>query len=83
MEMNQHLNSSYGVWSKIEGSRSLLSDEQLFLLSSWDCKRDEYEILETMNKLYPELLRLNSSLCQKVNMDEEEEKFKNILHMVL
>lgn len=83
MDMEQHLDSSYGVWSKIEGSRSKLSEEQLALLASWDCNRDPERILEIMHRIYPELLRLNKLLCQKVNMADEEEKFKTILNMVL
>ena len=83
MERDQHLDSSYGVWSKIEGSRSQLSEEQLEMLASWDCNRDANRIFETMNNMYSELLRLNNSLCQKVNLDAENEKFKTILKMVL
>ncbi|TCP28875.1 hypothetical protein EV207_115112 [Scopulibacillus darangshiensis] len=40
MEMEQHLDSSYGVWSKIEGKRSKLKQWQLNLLGSWDCGRN-------------------------------------------
>lgn len=83
MEMEKHLDSSYGVWSKIEGSRSQLTEEQLEMLASWDCNRDATKIFETMNNMYSELLRLNNSLCQKVNIDAENEKFKTILKMVL
>lgn len=83
MEMEQHLDSSYGVWSKIEGSRSQLSEDQLAILASWDCNRNSKKILETLNHMYPELLRLNNSLCQKVDLEPENEEFKNILNMVL
>jgi hypothetical protein len=83
MEMNQHLDSTYGVWSKIEGSRSRLSEEQLSMLASWECARDSREIFTTMKKMYPEILSLNKSLCQKVNINNEEEQFKEILNMVL
>lgn len=83
MEMEQHLDSSYGVWSKIEGSRSQLSEKQLEMLASWDCTRDSKRIFETMNNMYPELLRLNNSLSRKVNLDAENEEFNSILKMVL
>ena len=35
MEMEEHLDSSYGVWSKIEGKRSKLTPWQLSLLENW------------------------------------------------
>ncbi len=83
MEMDKHLDSSYGVWSKVEGDRSQLQDWQLSLLASWACGRDSGEIMQTIESMYPELLRLNKVLCQKVDMDNEEETFKRIIHMVI
>jgi len=83
MEMDKHLDSSYGVWSKVEGSRSLLHEWQLTLLVSWSCGRDPRDIAKTMECMYPELLRLNKSLCAKIGIDDEEEKFKQIIDMVL
>lgn len=83
MEMDKHLDSSYGVWSKVEGNRSLLHDWQLTLLASWSCGRDPRDIAKTMESMYPELLRLNKSLCAKIGIDDEEEKFKQIIVMVL
>lgn len=83
MEMDKHLDSSYGVWSKVEGERSQLQEWQLSLLASWSCGRDSGEIMQTIENMYPELLRLNKALCDKVGMDNEEEKFKRIIHMVI
>lgn len=83
MEMDKHLDSSYGVWSKVEGNRSQLHDWQLSLLATWSCGRDSSEIVNTMASMYPELLRLNMALCQKIGIDDEEEKFKRILSLVL
>jgi predicted nucleotidyltransferase len=83
MEMDKHLDSSFGVWSKVEGKRSQLHEWQLALLAAWSCNRDSSEIFKTMTNMYPELLRLNKSLCQKVEIDDEEEKFKRIINMVL
>ncbi|HLG27847.1 MAG TPA: nucleotidyltransferase domain-containing protein [Paenisporosarcina sp.] len=83
MEMDKHLDSSYGVWSKVEGNRSELHEWQLSLLATWSCGRDSGEIVKTMASMYPELLRLNKSLCQKIGIDDEEEKFKGILNLVL
>ena len=83
MEMGKHLDSSYGIWSKVEGNRSQLYNWQLSLLKSWSCGRDSREIVKTMASMYPELLRLNKSLCLKVDIDDEEERFKEILDLVL
>lgn len=83
MEMDKHLDSSYGVWSKVEGERSQLQEWQLSLLASWSCGRDAGEIMQSIESMYPELLRLNKALCDKVGMDHEEEKFKRIIHMVI
>lgn len=83
MEMDKHLDSSYGVWSKVEGNRSLLHEWQLTLLASWSCGRDPRDIAKTMESMYPELLRLNKSLCAKIGIDDEEAKFKQIIEMVL
>jgi predicted nucleotidyltransferase len=83
MEMDKHLDSSYGVWSKIEGNRSQLHEWQLSLLEYWSCGRDSSEIVKTMASMYPELLRLNKSLCQKIDINDEEDRFKEILNLVL
>lgn len=83
MEMDKHLDSSYGVWSKVEGKRSQLHEWQLSLLADWSCNREQSEIVKTMANMYPELLRLNKALCRKINIDDEEEKFKRIINMVL
>lgn len=83
MEMDKHLDSSYGVWSKVEGNRSQLNDWQQSLLTSWSCGREPSGIARTMESMYPEILRLNKSLCQKIGIDDEEETFKRIINMVL
>ena len=59
MEMDKHLDSSYGVWSKVEGNRSQLHEWQLSLLESWSCGRDSSEIVKMLASMYPVLLRLN------------------------
>lgn len=81
MEMEQHLDSPYGVWSKIEGSRSKLKDWQLFLLESWDCGRNTNQIMKTVVNMVPEILRLNKSLFKQVNIEENEDQIRKILEM--
>lgn len=83
MEMGQHLDSSYGVWSKVEGKRSKLNHQQLFLLESWHCSRDPQDIMQTMEEMIPEILRLNKFLSKKVDIGENEELIKKIIEMVI
>lgn len=81
MEMEQHLDSPYGVWSKIEGKRSNLNDWQLSLLESWDCGRNTNQIMKTVVSMVSEILRLNTSLSKQVNIEEKEDQIRKILEM--
>jgi len=76
MEMEELLDCSYGVWSKLEGKRSKLKDGQLSFLKSWDCSRDSSDIMNTMLKMIPEFLRLNKNLSRQLGMEEDEELIK-------
>lgn len=81
MEMEQHLDSPYGVWSKIEGNRSKLKPWQLSLLEEWNCDRNPNEIMKTIVEIVPEILRLNKHLSKQVNIEENEEQMKRIIEM--
>jgi predicted nucleotidyltransferase len=81
MEMEQHLDSPFGVWSKIEGKRSKLKDWQLSLLESWDCGRNTNQIMKTMVSMVSEILRLNKCLSKQVNIEENEDQIKKIIEM--
>ena len=83
MEIGRHLNSSYGVWSKIEGQRSYLDERQLSLLASWDCGRSQGDIMKTVMKLVPEFYRLNKILSEGLGIDPDEEKCRKIIEMVI
>lgn len=83
MEMEQHLDSSYGVWSKVEGQRSKLSNQQLSFLEELNCSRNPKEIIQTIVKIVPEFLRLNKHLSNQVNIDVKEEHLKKIIEMVI
>lgn len=82
MKKKQHLDSPYGVWSKIEGKRSKLDPWQLSLLQSWDCGRNTNQIMKTMVSIVPEILRLNKYLSKQVNIEENESHIKKIIEMV-
>lgn len=81
MEMEVHLDSAYGVWSKIEGERSKLKPWQLSLLESWDCNRKTNQIMKTIASMVPEIIRLNKQLCKQVNMDDNDAHFQKIIEM--
>ena len=82
MEMEQHLDSPYGVWSKIEGERSKLNQLQLTLLENWDCGRNANQIMNTLVSIIPEMLRLNKCLSKQVAIEENEEHINKILELV-
>ena len=83
MEKGRHLNSSYGVWSKIEGERSYLDERQLSVLASWDCGRNQRDIIRTVKNIEPEFYRLNNVLSDELGMDSDEEKCRKIIEMVI
>ncbi|WP_286177179.1 aminoglycoside 6-adenylyltransferase [Bacillus sp. AFS017274] len=83
MEMEEHVDGPYGVWTKIEGKRSILAGKQLSLLESWDCGRDSNEIIKTLRCMTPEFLRLNKYLCTQVGVEINEDHIKSIMDMVI
>lgn len=83
MEMGRRVDSSYGIWSKLERSRSHLKEWQLSLLESWDCSRCPNDMMKTMASMTPEFFRLNKQLCYKTGLDEKEEWCKKIIGLVL
>lgn len=82
MEMDEHLDSSYGVWAKIEGERSKLSQEQLEVLHSWESSRDPKQIMDVLKRIMPEFLQLNRSLSKKVLIDSKEEMVQESIRLV-
>ncbi|WHX42422.1 aminoglycoside 6-adenylyltransferase [Mesobacillus sp. AQ2] len=83
MEAGNHLDSSYGVWSKVEGERSLLNERQLSLLAKWHCKREKEQILGALTLMFPEVMRLYRVLHKKAGLETDEEEFRRIIEMVL
>lgn len=81
MEMDEHFDASYGSWSKVEGKRSVLTKTQLFFLENWRCGKVADEIMETVGKMVPEILRLNQVLSKKANIEVNEEHFKKTLKL--
>lgn len=83
MEAGNHLDSSYGVWSKVEGERSLLNERQLSLLAKWHCKREKEEILGALILMFPEVMRLYRALHKKAGLEANEVEFRRIIERVL
>ncbi|CAH0267187.1 hypothetical protein SRABI96_03590 [Peribacillus sp. Bi96] len=83
MEMEEHVDGPYGVWTKIEGKRSKLNEMQLFLLTGWDCGRNSNEIMKTMRGMFPEFLRLNKYLSTQVDIEAKEDHIKKIMDMAI
>ncbi|AZV61633.1 aminoglycoside 6-adenylyltransferase [Peribacillus frigoritolerans] len=81
MEIEEHLDSSYGIWTKLEGKRSKLNQWQLSLLQSWDCCRNSNEIMKKMVSILPEFLRLNKYLSKKVEIEANEDLIKKVIEM--
>jgi predicted nucleotidyltransferase len=81
MEMEEPLDSSYGIWAKLEGKRSKLNPWQLSLLQSWDCCRKSNEIMKTIVSTIPEFLRLNKYLSKQVEIETNEDHIRKIIEM--
>ena len=81
--MGERVDSGWGVWSKVEGSRSLLMGWQSNLLKSWYCQLDEKEIMKTLASMIPEFLRLHSSLCRITGLEERREWCESVISKVL
>jgi len=63
MEAGRQSNDAWD-WSKIEGKRSNLDSWQLSMLCQWECKRDQEEIMKTLNSMIPEIRRVYRSVCE-------------------
>ncbi|WP_077324786.1 hypothetical protein [Virgibacillus siamensis] len=75
--------NTFGDWAKIEGQRSKLQGWQLSLLADWHSSREPYEILNVINSIVPEFIKVHNSLCEKYEIEENPEKVNEILDMVL
>jgi len=75
--------NTFGDWAKLEGSRSKLLQWQLNLLEKWYSSREPEEIFKVIKMIIPEFLKVHSSLCGKLEMDEKSEWVEEILNMTL
>jgi predicted nucleotidyltransferase len=82
MEVDRHSNDGWD-WSKIEGQRSELEPWQLSLLESWSCGRNQNEIMKTLMRMIPEIIRLHNVLCQKTGLEEKRNTLNKVIDLVM
>lgn len=82
MEINRQPNDGWD-WSKIEGERTHLALWQLSLLASWNCDRDQQEIMNILECMVPELTRLHVELSKATGLVVEEQLMKQVFDQVL
>ncbi len=56
---------------------------QLTMLESWDCSRNEVEIMKTLTSMVPELLRIYNRLIEKTGIIEGNNKMSAIINQVI
>lgn len=75
--------NAFGDWAKYEGKKSELDSWQQSLLASWECGRNTAEIINVMKSIVHEFRKVHSSLCEKLEVDENSEWVNKIVNMVL
>ncbi|MGD6803134.1 nucleotidyltransferase domain-containing protein [Rossellomorea aquimaris] len=83
MENDQRIDSSYGIWSKLEAERSLLEGWQLALLDSWESTPDSADIMKTVSSILPEFFRLNKQLSSQTGIQENDAWWKEVINKVI
>ncbi|KMJ58409.1 hypothetical protein AB685_10985 [Bacillus sp. LL01] len=76
--------NSFGDWSKVEGPRSPLRKEQLYMLAEWDVvKRDGVGLLEIAKCQVKEFIRVHRVLADRIGVPVYEKQVKEIIRLVL
>ncbi|WP_226680949.1 hypothetical protein [Sutcliffiella horikoshii] len=76
--------NSFGDWSKVEGPRSPLSEEQQRLLEQWDTKnRDAKELFTISRSQKAEFIRIHSTLAERIGIPVNQAWINEIIDMVL
>lgn len=83
MEEGLAVDSGFGVWTKIDGPRSILDPWQSSLLRHWASHLSAEAIMKTMAGMVPEFMRLNKVLCNLTGLDEKRDWCERIIGMVL
>ncbi|WP_064093955.1 nucleotidyltransferase domain-containing protein [Rossellomorea aquimaris] len=72
-----------GDWSKYEGKRSTFADWQISLLKEWGSSRSPEDILIVMKGIVPEFKRVHSSICRKLELEEQTDWVDEVVGLVL
>lgn len=76
--------NSFGDWSKVEGPRSPLKEEQLNLLVRWDVgKRDAEKLQDIARNQVKEFIRVHRVLAERVDVPVNDKWVSEIIEMVL
>ncbi len=76
--------NSFGDWSKVEGPRSPLSEEQLSMLAGWDVgKRDAEALINIVKSQVHEFIKVHRVLCESIGVPVNKEWLNEIIDMVL
>ncbi|MCP3028694.1 aminoglycoside 6-adenylyltransferase [Halobacillus sp. A5] len=75
--------NNFGDWAKYEGGRGCLESWQLSLLRSWDCGRDSIEIMNVINNIVREFKNVHSSICSRLEINENNDWINKIVARVL
>lgn len=76
--------NSFGDWSKVEGPRSPLSEEQLNVLVKWDVeKRDAEKLFQIARSQVEEFIRIHRVLAKRIGVPVNDEWISEIIEMVL
>ncbi len=79
MELGEHLDGSYGVWSKVESKRGKLKEHQLSLLVDWKCNPESNEMMDLIERMTPEFIRLNKVLSDQVGIEANEARIQKCI----
>lgn len=82
MEAGRQPNEGWD-WSKVEGARSQLTTSQLSMLVSWDCRRDDQEIMRTLTSMIPELTRIYDKLLELAEIVEDFNRLKIVIDQII
>ncbi|MGP4108449.1 hypothetical protein [Virgibacillus sp. L01] len=75
--------NAFGDWAKYEGNRSKLENWQKTLLESWECGRNKNEITNVMKSIVHEFRKVHSSLCDKLDIEENPIWVEKIIGKVI
>ncbi|MGL4374624.1 MAG: hypothetical protein ACRCS6_12600, partial [Turicibacter sp.] len=83
MMEEDHVPNNYLDWSKVEGKRSMLKQDQIEKLISWDVTRNQSVIQLASISIIQEFKELHARLCKKASVSENSEWIEKVLQQVI